>query len=145
MAYHDTEGDAKTPLMTKEDVYRAFVDKLDFWNDMPVLIRVMSEKFANRRQMKKWSGVADQRQRKLRTVLTHVTQMLCCGEFKEFLQDYARHSKFIGPAAEDDGQCPDCTNLLQNLMGVYNHMENKGQQYDNAQFGILQSLQGARH
>ena len=68
MADHDTEDDAKTPLMTKEDVYRAFVDKLDFWNDMPVLIRVMSEKFANRRQMKKWSGLADKRKTNLRTV-----------------------------------------------------------------------------
>ena len=53
---------------------------------------------------------------KLRTLLTHVTHMLCCGEFKEFMQDYARHGKFIGPAAEDEGQCPDCTNLLKNLL-----------------------------
>ena len=88
MADHDTEDDAKTRLMTKEDVYRAFVNKIDVWDDMPVLIRVMSEKFANRRQMKKWSDLADQRQKKLRTVLTHVTHMLCCGEFKEFQQDY---------------------------------------------------------
>ena len=48
MADHDTEDDTTTPLMTKEDVYRAFVNKIDFWDDMPVLIRVMSEKFANR-------------------------------------------------------------------------------------------------
>ena len=59
MADDDTEDDATTPLMPKEDVYRAFVDKLDFWNDMPVLIRVMSEKFANRRQMKKEAFVEE--------------------------------------------------------------------------------------
>ena len=35
MADHDTEDDAKTPLMPKEDVYRAFVNKIDLWDDMP--------------------------------------------------------------------------------------------------------------
>ena len=64
--------------------------------------------------------------------------MASCGDLKECIQDYARHSTFIAPAAQDDGQCSDCTNLLKNRMVVYNDMENI------ARFGILQSLQGVR-
>ena len=59
MSDNETKEDTSTPTMTKEEGFRAFVDKLDFWNDMPVLIRVMSEKFANRRQMKKEAFVEE--------------------------------------------------------------------------------------
>ena len=146
MSDNETKEDTSNPTMTKEEGFRAFVDKLDFWDDMPMFIRVLSEKLSrgNRTRGKKWSQLSDQRKSRLRTVLTQVTNMVCCGEFKEFLQDYASHSTFIGPAAKDDGQFPDCANLLKNLMGVYNHLENKGQQYDQARFGILQSLHGVR-
>ena len=64
--------------MTKEEGFRAFVDKLDFWDDMPMFIRVLSEKLSrgNRTRGKKWSQLSDQRKSRLRTVLTQVT-MVC--------------------------------------------------------------------
>ncbi len=62
----------------------------------------------------------------MRTVLTQVTNVVCSGEFKEFIQDYARHSTFIGPAVEDDVQCPDCAKLLTSLKFIFHCMENKG-------------------
>ena len=45
MADHVTADDTQTPPMTKEDVYRVFVSNLDFWDDIPVLMRVMADKF----------------------------------------------------------------------------------------------------
>jgi hypothetical protein len=141
MSDHETKADAPTPTNMKAAVYRAFVNKLEFWNHMPVLIRVFSKKNSYRERGK---TLQDKKKMCLRTMLNHlnhVTNMACCGELKAFIQDYARHSKFIGPAAEDDGQS---TSLLKKRIVVYDHMENKGQQYDNARFGILQALHGVR-
>ena len=47
MADDVTADDTQTPPMTKEDFYRAFVSNLDFWDDMPVLMRVMADTFIN--------------------------------------------------------------------------------------------------
>ena len=120
MSDNETKEDTSTPTMTKEEGFRACVDKLDFWDDMPMFIRVLSETLSrgSRTRGKKWSQLSDQRKSRLRTVLTQVTNMVCCGEFKEFIQDYASHSTFIGPAAEDDGQCPDCANVGTTPFGM---------------------------
>ena len=37
------------------------------------------------------------------------------GILKGRVPDYAHRSTLIAPAAQDDGQCTDCTNLLTNL------------------------------
>ena len=60
MSDNETKEDTSTPTMTKEEGFRAFVDKLDFWGDMPMFIRVLSEKLSRGNRTRGKNGVSCQ-------------------------------------------------------------------------------------
>ncbi len=47
MSDHETKETDDTPV-TKEEEYADLLAGVDFWDDLPVLIRVMEEKYSQR-------------------------------------------------------------------------------------------------
>ena len=55
MSEHETkENDATS--MPREEYFKAFLEGVDFWHDLPVLFRLMEEKYLNRTTRTAWEN-----------------------------------------------------------------------------------------
>ena len=69
MSEHETkENDATS--MPREEYFKAFLEGVDFWHDLPVLFRLMEEKYLNRTTRTAWADLAAKKKSKLRTLIT---------------------------------------------------------------------------